>query len=137
MALADGPSLLWRLGLKGLAGLPWTQVHQHASVHFPDGSNAFGEIHLAMVAAAARDKPALDGSAERLEKLAAGGNHGARAAQAWVAALQAMIEDKAEDADRFFERCEQQAVRLGGSNAQRNIIAETRAARLIPTPPSQ
>ena len=128
MALADGPSLLWRLGLKGLAGLPWTQVRQHASVHFPDGSNAFGEIHLAMVAAAARDRPALDGSATRLEKLAAGGGHGARAAQAWVAALHATIEDKAEDADRFFESCEHQAVRLGGSNAQRSIIAETRAA---------
>ena len=61
-----------------------------------------------------------------------GGSHGARAAQAWVAALQATIEGKAEDADRFFERCEQQAVRLGGSNAQRSIIAETRAARQIP-----
>ncbi len=137
MALADGPSLLWRLGLKGLAGLPWTQVRHHASVHFPDGSNAFGEIHLAMVAAAARDRPALDGSAQRLEKLAAGGNYGAHAAQAWVAALQATIEGQAENAYRCFARCEQQAVRLGGSNAQRSIIAETRAARRIPTPPSQ
>jgi len=40
MALADGPSILWRLGLRGVAALPWAAVAQHARDHFPNGSNA-------------------------------------------------------------------------------------------------
>lgn len=87
MALADGPSLLWRLGLRGATALPWACVGEHAREHFPNGSNAFGEIHLAMVAAASRDSVALSLCAQRLERLASEGHWGARAALKWVAAL--------------------------------------------------
>lgn len=56
MGLADGPSLLWRLGLRSVSGLPCAEVAQHASCHFANGSNPFGESHLAMLAAALRDR---------------------------------------------------------------------------------
>ena len=132
MALADGPSILWRLGLRNVATSAWEPVAQHARVHFPSGSNPFGEIHLAMVAAATGDREALSRGAQRLERLALDGHWGARAGLKWVAALDALLAGRQDDAERFFEECEAQAVRLGGSHAQRGIISETRGARRLP-----
>jgi len=113
--------------------LPWACVSEHAREHFPNGSNAFGEVHLAMVAAASRDSAALSLCAQRLERLASEGYWGARAALKWVAALNALLIDRQGDADRFFEECEAEAVRLGGSHAQRSVISETRRVRRLPT----
>ena len=132
MGLADAPSLLWRLGLRGVPGLPWTEVAQHASCHFANGSNPFGELHLAMVAAALRDRDALAQCSHRLENLVAGGSPGARAAQGWVAGLRGFVDDDQDSGVRSLLECEEDAVRLGGSNAQRSIIAQTRQARRIP-----
>jgi hypothetical protein len=132
MGLADGPSLLWRLGLRNVAGLPWAEVAQHASARFPNGSNPFGELHLAMVAAALRDRGALAECGKRLERLAAAGSLGARAGLAWVAGLQELMDDDREAGERHLRECEEEAVRLGGSNAQRSVVAETRQACRIP-----
>ena len=132
MGLADGPSILWRLGLRGVAALPWATVAQHARDYFPNGSNAFGEVHLAMVASATGDREALSRCTQHLERLAADGYLGARAGLKWVAALDALRAGQQDEAERFFEECEAQAVRLGGSHAQRSIISETRRARRLP-----
>ena len=132
MALADGPSLLWRLGLRGATALPWSRLGLHAREHFPNGSNAFGEVHLAMIAAAGRDPEALSLCAQRLERLASEGYWGGRAALKWVAALNALLVGRQGDADRFFGECEAEAVRLGGSHAQRSIISETRRVLQLP-----
>jgi hypothetical protein len=135
MGLADGASLLWRLGLRSVSGLPWTEVARHLSTHFANGSNPFGELHLAMVAAALRDRDALARCSLRLETLVAGGSPGARAALAWVAGLQSFIKDDPIAGMRSLRECEEEAVRLGGSNAQRSIIAQTLQAGRIPTAP--
>ena len=132
MGLADGPSILWRVGLRGKAQLPWELVARHAREHFPNGSNAFGEIHLAMVASAIGDRAALTRCAERLGRLAADGYLGARPGLKWVAALDALLSGRQAEADRFFEECEGEAVRLGGSLAQRSVISETRRAGRLP-----
>jgi hypothetical protein len=135
MGLADGPSLLWLLGLKSLSGLPWADVAQFASDHFPNGANPFGELHLAMVAAALRDQDALARCAKRLEQMATGGSPNARVALSWVAGLQSLIDNDQDAGERHLGECEQEAVRLGGSTAQRSIIAQTRQARRIPAAP--
>ena len=135
MGLADGPSLLWRLGLRCVSGLPWAEVAQHASRHFPNGSNPFGELHLAMVAAALRDREALTQCSNRLENLLAGGSLGARAALGWVAGLRGFVDDDQGSGAQGLRECEEEAVRLGGSNAQRSIIAQTRHASRIPAAP--
>lgn len=132
MGLADGPSLLWRLGLKDVSGLPWAEVAQHASRHFANGSNPFGELHLAMIAAAMRDRDALGQCSKRLETLAAGGSHGAHAAQRWVAGVRSFLDDEQDSGIRSLLECEDDAARLGGSGAQRGIIVQTRLARRIP-----
>jgi tetratricopeptide (TPR) repeat protein len=132
MALADGPSILWRMGLRGRAPFAWEPLAQHARAHFPNGSNALGEFHLAMVASATGDREALLRCAQRLERLASDGYWGARAALKWVAALEALLEGRRDEAERCFEECEAEAVRLGGSRAQRSIISETRRAGRLP-----
>jgi hypothetical protein len=132
MGLADGPSLLWSLGLRDLSGLPWADVARYASDHFPNGSNPFGELHLAMLAAALRDKDALAQCAKRLEHLATGGSPNAHAALSWVAGLQGLLNDDQDAGERHLGECEEEAVRLGGSTAQRSIIAQTRQALRIP-----
>jgi hypothetical protein len=132
MGLADGASLLWLLGLRNVSGLPWAEVAQHTRCHFASGSNPFGELHLAMVAAALRDRDALAQCRKRLENLVAGGSAGARAALNWVAGLCGFLDDDPDSGVRSLRECEDEAVRLGGSNAQRSIIAQTRAARRIP-----
>ncbi len=132
MGLADAPSLLWRLGLRGVSDLPWAQATAHVAQNFPRGSNAFGEIHLAMLAAASGDIGSLEASRQRLEKLAGEGHMGAPAAIEWSHGLQALVEKRAGDAETHFAACEGDAVRLGGSKAQRSIIHDTRTAQRLP-----
>ena len=132
MGLADAPSILWRLGVRGERGLPWAGVAEHVARHFPNGSNPFGELHVCMVAAARRDAAALRASRDRLERMEREGHLGARAALAWALALEALIEGDADAASLHFGTCEAEAMRLGGSNAQRSVIAATHGAMRVP-----
>ena len=132
MGLADAPAILWRLGLRGVRGLPWARVGEHVSRHFPNGSNPFGELHICMMAAAGRDAQGLRASRDRLARFAGDGHLGARAALEWSHALEAHLEGDAPAADLHFAACEANAIRMGGSNAQRNIIAATRGAMVVP-----
>ena len=132
MGLADAPTILWRLALRGVRDLPWARVSEHVSRHFSSGTNAFGELHICMVAAARRDTEALAASRARLERLAGEGSLGAIAASEWASALEALIKGDEAAADVHFAACEADAVRLGGSNAQRSIITATRRAMLVP-----
>jgi len=133
MGLADAPSLLWRLGLRRVSALPWSEVAQHASRHFANGSNPFGEVHLAMVAAALRDRDALAKCSNRLDTLVAGGSLGALAARSWVTGLRSFVDEDRDSGLRSLRDCEQEAQRLGGSNAQRSVISQTRQAGRVPT----
>ena len=132
MGLADAPSILWRLALRGARGLPWGRVGEHVSRHFPNGSNPFGELHLCMMAAAGRDAAGLRASRDRLARFAGDGHLGARAAIEWSHALDALIGGDASAADLHFAACEANSIRLGGSNAQRSIIAATHRAMSLP-----
>ena len=122
MVLADIASILWRMQLRGIAGLPWDAAHALAARHFAQGSNAFGEIHLAMLAAQRADRDALAASLERLRALEEKGYEGARAAGEWVKALMATLDDERGMAREHIEACRQEAVRMGGSHAQRGIV---------------
>jgi hypothetical protein len=85
-----------------------------------------------MVAAVRRDAEALTASRARLERLAAEGHLGAPAALQWSLALDALIQGDASAADVHFSACEADAVRFGGSNAQRSIITATHRAMRVP-----
>lgn len=132
MGLPDVTSLLWRLGLRGEKNLPWPVAMAHARTHFPNGSNVFGEVHLAMLAAAARDQPALAAVQQRLDRHAQRGHAGAAVALHWLAALRTLADADPAAAQQSLAACTTELVRLGGSRAQRSVIEQTLATPHLP-----
>ncbi len=136
MGLPDSASLLWRLGLRGVAGLPWAAAQRHAEQHFGKGSNVFGEIHLALLAAARRDATALADGMARLDRVAGRGHEGAPVAIAFIRALLAMSTGDAGAAQLHWQHCLPELARIGGSHAQRAVVELTcEAARLAAVSP--
>lgn len=133
MGLPDTASLLWRLGLQGVGGLPWQSAQGHAERHFAQGSNVFGEVHLALLAAARRDAAALSAGLARLDRMAGRGHEGAPVAASFVQALQAMLRHDDADAGRHWQRCFPELPRIGGSHAQRAVVEMTHAAGRVAT----
>lgn len=132
MGLADTASLLWRLGLLGVKGIPWDLARQHADRYFPQGGNVFAELHLAMLSAAQRNLPALRDAEQRLYTIADAGHAGALVAAQWVQGLQALLHGDGAAAQAHMNACCEGAVRVGGSNAQRSVISQTRQALSVP-----
>jgi tetratricopeptide (TPR) repeat protein len=127
MGLPDTASLLWRLGLQGEGGLPWQAAQRHAEQHFAQGSNVFGEVHLALLAAARCDAAALSAGRARLDRSAGRGHEGAPVAAAFVQALQAMLRHDDAEARRHWQQCLTDLPRIGGSHAQRAVVELTHA----------
>ena len=132
MGLADTVALTWQLGLLGMGGLPWAMVQKHAERHFPEGSNVFGELHLSLLAAARRDHRAVLASWRRLEKIAERGHGGAPVAMQFAQGLAALMKGDGEAARKLLDACRADAVRLGGSHAQRRIVEQTQQACRLP-----
>ena len=135
MGLADTASLLWRLGQLGVPGLPWRMAQEHAQRHFPNGSNVFGELHLTMLAAARGDRQAVVAALERLQSISERGHAGAPVVSLWAQALLALLDGDSASARGHLEVCSEQAVRLGGSHAQRSVVEQTRNALRLPVAP--
>jgi hypothetical protein len=129
MGLPDLVSLLWRLGLRGRRALPWALTQRHVDLHFPQGSNTFGELHLALLAAAQGDAPALDAVAARLPALLGRGLQGAAVVQQVVQAMAALALGDEAAARQALDAACADAVRLGGSHAQRQVLPLTAAAQ--------
>ena len=126
VGLTDIASLLWRLALRdGTRALPWPTGEAFAARWFANGGNVFASIHLAMLAAARSDGPALALIAERMGILATGGHEGAAAAVHWVRALAARNAGDLGAARRNLAACHAEALRLGGSHAQRTVVERT------------
>ena len=132
VGMTDTASLLWRLGLNRHDPLSWAAAHEYAARSFPEGGNAFVELHLAMLAAAQRDSEALARGAARLQRSADAGNPAAPVALQWVAGLAALVAGEAQAARQHLEACLTQAARLGGSHAQRTVVDRTLAALVLP-----
>lgn len=125
VGFTDIASALWRLGLAGRSALPWGLAAQFAQRHYAQGGNTFVELHLAMLAAAQADRQALERCGSRLQRKADAGQAAALPALAWVAGLAALLDGDTSRARHQLQRCLDQAVRLGGSHAQRTVIERT------------
>lgn len=132
LGTTDAASLLWRLDLAGRHGLSWRVAHDFAAAAYPNGANVFGELHLAMLAAAHRDEPGLAACRTRLQRAADAGSQAAPVALHWVDGLQALAADDADQARAHLQACVDQLARLGGSHAQRTIVERTLAALRLP-----
>ena len=128
MVLADVVSLPWRLDLLGVAGVPWALAEQHVAKFFPNGANPFGELHLAMLAAARKDRAALQASVGRMTASADAGHEGARVVSQWGQAFIASLDGDEAQSRALLDACWAESVRTGGSHAQRDVIGLTRDA---------
>jgi hypothetical protein len=132
MQLTDVVSLSWRLGLQDTRGLPWARVAALAQRHFATGSNVFGELHLAMLAAARRDLGALGACETRLRARGERGHAGAVTAAHWAAGLGALARGERDAAAEALAACRADLPRVGGSHAQRTVVEVTQAALALP-----
>lgn len=134
MGLADVVALLWRLGLRDKHTSAWSSARQHAQPFLAKGSNPFGELHLAMLAAVYRERGELAQCERRLESLALAGHEGAEVVRHWAAGLRSLIDGDTPRALQEFDACRAELPRIGGSGAQRAIVAETRDVLRVPVP---
>lgn len=125
IGLTDMASALWRLGLVTGAPQPWALAAAVARRHYAAGGNPFVELHLAMIAAATADRGALAQVATRLQGLADAGHAGAPVAGQWVQRLAAWLAGDLDRARSALAACRAEAVRLGGSHAQRTVVERT------------
>ncbi len=135
LLLTDMVSLNWRLGLTGLSDprrVPWERAAALAARHYPSGSNVFGELHLAMLAAARRDAASLDACAQRLRAIAGRGHGAAATALHWTAGLAALMSGDLDAAGESLAACRAELPRLGGSHAQRTVVELTHEAMALP-----
>ncbi len=124
-ALTDAASLLWRLELAGGARpAAWPEVMDYAERRFPKPGLAFADVHLALTAAAAGGAGAGHSRLAAIEAMAAA--RGALADGAAVGLSRGLVAFAAGDfptAVRELEAAE--AVRIGGSHAQRELVEDT------------
>jgi len=133
-AMSDCASLLWRLQAYGYAvpaGL-WADADAYAKTHFPKSSLPFVEMHMALLAAATHDQPALE---ERLRAIEARLRDGKLPAGPVVPqvsrALAAFAGEDYAACVTGLEPVLSEVVRIGGSHAQREIIEDTFIVALI------
>lgn len=132
--VTDTASFLWRLQAYGHAvpaGL-WADAAAYASGFFRQPGFAFADVHMALVAAAAGDRAALEQRAEALAALMEAGNLPAGPVVPAIcrAALAFSQEDYA-GCVRLLEPVAGEVVRIGGSGAQREVIEDTLLVALM------
>jgi tetratricopeptide (TPR) repeat protein len=127
----DAASLLWRLELAGAAvGDRWRPVAEAWMQHVDDHVSAFNDLHLAL--AAARSSDAADAlraraSLDAYQRHGAGDNHRVTV-EVGRLLIDGMLAFGAGDYEKAIEAlssARHETIRIGGSHAQRDIIAQT------------
>ncbi|TDH59219.1 hypothetical protein E2C06_28500 [Dankookia rubra] len=123
--VSDTVSLLWRLHLYGHAvpaGL-WKATAAYAEPLFPKAGFAFANVHKAMLAAATADRPAVEACAAALTAVVEAGTLTAGSVVPAVCrAALAFAEENFDKCARLLDSPADEAVRIGGSRAQREIV---------------
>jgi len=128
IAIADAASLLWRCDLYGVERPPETrrELSAFATAAFPRAGITFADLHCALALAAAGDGERLD---RLIAELRERERDGKQPAGPVVTALAEAIADfAAGDYERVVDRLlpvRPQVVRVGGSNAQREVFEDT------------
>lgn len=127
-AFTDGASLLWRVGLSGGAdlGARWIEIATFAALKFPRAGLAFADVHHAL------STPAASSAASQLERLAQlqalGGEDRLPAGHVVIDLYRGLHAHALGDfaaAIRHLEPALGDAVRIGGSHAQRELCEDT------------
>jgi len=138
----DAPSFLWRAEL---AGEPrhvqlWTQVREYAVRSFPKAGVPFADVHVALACAADGDAADLERVIKQLrEREAAGRLPPGPVVPMLADAFAAYAKSDWNRAIELLEAALPEAVRIGGSRAQRDLVGLTLRAACIQagrTPPA-
>jgi hypothetical protein len=126
--MTDAVSLLWRLHAYGHAVPPslWEPVKAYSEARFPKVGLSFADVHMGLLSAATGDRGAAKDRIDALSRLL---EQGSLAAGPVVPAIcRAALAFADEDYDgcaRILEPVAKEAVRIGGSGAQREIVEDT------------
>ena len=127
----DAASLLWRLELAGVdVGDRWRPVAEAWMRHVDDHVSAFNDLHLALAAARspdASDVGRVRASLDAYQRLGAGDNHRVtlEVGRALVEGMLAFGAGDYSEAIDALSSARNEAIRIGGSHAQRDIVAQT------------
>jgi len=127
----DAASLLWRLELAGVdVGDRWRPVAEAWMRHVDDHVSAFNDLHLALAAARspdASDAGRVRASLDAYQRLGAGDNHRVtfEVGRALVDGVLAFGAGAYGEAIGALSSARNEAIRIGGSHAQRDIVAQT------------
>lgn len=132
--VSDAASLLWRLQAYGHTvpeGL-WKEAATYAEPFFPKPGFAFADIHMALLAAATGDSEAVERRAAALTDLVEGGKLAAGpVVPAICRAFLAFAQQDYAACVRILEPVADEAVRIGGSGAQREVVEDTLLVALM------
>jgi tetratricopeptide (TPR) repeat protein len=125
--LSDSAAFLWRLGLHGQPPAErWAAIRDFAAGRFPQPGFAFADIHCALAYAGQGDTRALGRLVRSLREADRAGRLPAGPGVAALAeGLGAFAAGDYQGAIRLIEPVADEAIRLGGSHAQRDIFEET------------
>jgi tetratricopeptide (TPR) repeat protein len=127
----DAASLLWRLELAGVdVGDRWRPVAEAWMRHVDDHVSAFNDLHLALAVARspdASDAGRLRASLDAYQRFGAGDNHRVtvEVGRALVDGMLAFGAGDYAEAIDALSSARHEAIRIGGSHAQRDIVAQT------------
>ena len=125
--VSDTASFLWRLRAYGHAVPPglWEAAATYAAPVYPKAGFPFADVHMAMLAAATGDRSAVEQRATALAALVEAGSLAAGpVVPAVCRAALAFAEADYAGCARLLEPLAAEAVRLGGSGAQREIVED-------------
>jgi tetratricopeptide (TPR) repeat protein len=127
-SMYDAASLLWRYQIYGCGreALPWSPVGELAARLTTQPGMAFVDANAALALAAARDEAAFGRLIDGLRALDAQGHPTAGCVVLpLVRGLWAFAQGAYDEAIRWIEPIADQIVRIGGSNAQREVFEDT------------
>jgi len=133
-AMSDCASLLWRLAAYGHAAPEalWDDAAAYASQKFPKSSLPFIDVHVALLAAATRNRAVLEERLAVIERRLADGKLAAGPVVPRIfRAMNAFAGEDYAACVRHLEPVLDEVVRIGGSHAQREIVEDTFIVALI------
>lgn len=125
--LWDAASLLWRYQLYGAGSdLPWADVCAVADVMTAQPGLPFADAHAALAYAAAGDEAGVSRLLDAFRELETKGHPIAGGVmRPLVLGIQAFAHGNYDEAIRQLEPIQDQVIRIGGSNAQREVFEDT------------
>lgn len=132
--VTDTVSFLWRMQAYGHQVPPglWDAAAAYAAPLYTKAGFPFADIHMAMLAAATGDKAAVEQRAAALTALVEAGTLAAGpVVPAICRAALAFAEGNYAECVRLLEPVAAEAVRVGGSGAQREIVQDTLLVALM------